>query len=241
MTSSNVFQFIRVEDIAYDRHDKNVVYIADSGRGADQRPAATPATSTNGRIFKLVLDPKRSDQGKSLSILIDGDDNPAGALGEIHQPDNVETSKNLLLDHRGPGQQQQFPVGSTDRRHDRAAAGATASGQRDLAVVAKVDQSADEGPTDRDAATARARLGAWESSGIVDASKHLGKGTFLIDVQARHARRRGGAARAADLPPRRRAAASAARARRRRRRRPRATASRRTTAASTATSGMAGT
>ncbi len=32
--------------------------------------------------------------------------------------------------------------------------------------------------------TPRRNLGAWESSGIVDASKFFGKGAYLIDIQA---------------------------------------------------------
>jgi hypothetical protein len=51
-------------------------------------------------------------------------------------------------------------------------------------VVARVNQSADEGPTDKDASTTKGLAGAWESSGIVDASKFFGKGAFLVDVQA---------------------------------------------------------
>ena len=47
-----------------------------------------------------------------------------------------------------------------------------------------VDQSADEGPTDVDAAPAPADSGAWESSGIVDVSSVFGPDAFLIDVQA---------------------------------------------------------
>jgi hypothetical protein len=50
-------------------------------------------------------------------------------------------------------------------------------------VVAKVDQSADEGPTDVDAAP-KGNLGAWESSGVVDASAAFGPGAFLVTVQA---------------------------------------------------------
>ena len=51
-------------------------------------------------------------------------------------------------------------------------------------VAAKVNQSADEGPLDVDANPNRGLLGAWESSGIVDASSVFGPGAFLIDVQA---------------------------------------------------------
>jgi hypothetical protein len=43
-----------------------------------------------------------------------------------------------------------------------------------LSVVAEVDQSADPA----------ARLGTWESSGILDASEAFGPGTWLVTVQA---------------------------------------------------------
>lgn len=55
--------------------------------------------------------------------------------------------------------------------------------------MAKVNQSADENsaadaiPNDLDAA-AVGKLGAWESSGIIDASSIFGPGAFLVDVQA---------------------------------------------------------
>jgi hypothetical protein len=58
-----------------------------------------------------------------------------------------------------------------------------------------VNQSADEGPTDVDPPDnlplapaafliSPGNLGAWESSGIVDASEAFGPGAFLIAVQA---------------------------------------------------------
>jgi hypothetical protein len=54
---------------------------------------------------------------------------------------------------------------------------------RKAQIVAKVDQSADGGSTDVDG-RAPGNLGAWETSGIVDASAVFGRGAFLIDVQA---------------------------------------------------------
>ena len=191
---NNVFQFIRVEDIQYDRTHKNVVYFADTGEpralpdpttGRLMRgPSGTAGPYPNGRIFKMVLDRSDPTKVESLSILIDGDARgaaSAGALDLIHQPDNVETTKNLLLFTEDPGSQNQYPLGTgTTARlwgYDLKAGGAPF-------VVAKVDQSADEGPTDKDASSTKGAAGSWESSGIVDASKYLGKGTFLIDVQA---------------------------------------------------------
>jgi hypothetical protein len=192
--ANNVFQFIRIEDLAYDRHKRNVVYFADTGEpralpdpatGRLRRgPAGTIGPWPNGRMFKMVLD--RTDPKKvlSLSILIDGDARGAagaGALDLIHQPDNVETTKDLLLFQEDPGSHNQYPLGTgTTARiwaYDLKKGGAPF-------VVARVNQSADEGPTDKDASTTKGLAGAWESSGIIDASKFFGKGAFLVDIQA---------------------------------------------------------
>jgi hypothetical protein len=177
-----VFQFVRLEDLAYDRDDENVIYIADTGRGATSA-GGNAFTSTNGRIWKLVLDEKDPTKAK-LSILIEGDDNPVKTLGEIHQPDNLETTEDSLFVTEDPGSSQQFPVGSTDPNATTARLWQADLRTGATSVVARVNQSADEGPTDRDAVTTRGNLGAWESSGIVDASKFFGEGAFLIDVQA---------------------------------------------------------
>jgi hypothetical protein len=177
-----VFQFVRLEDIAYDRSQNNVLYIADTGRGATSA-GGNAFTSTNGRIWKLVLDKKDPAKAK-LSIFIEGDDNPVKALGETHQPDNLETTKDGLFVTEDPGSSQQFPVGSPDPNATTARLWLYDLSTRVGTVVTKVNQAADEGPTDKDAATAPGNLGAWEQSGIVDASKFLGKGTYLLDVQA---------------------------------------------------------
>ncbi|HET8653530.1 MAG TPA: hypothetical protein VFM13_13270 [Gaiellaceae bacterium] len=192
--ANNVFQFIRVEDLAYDRHHHNVVYFADTGEpralpdpatGRLRRgPSGTIGPWPNGRIFKMVLDRKDPKKVESLSIMIDGDARGAagaGALDLIHQPDNVETTKDLLLFQEDPGSHNQYPLGTgTTARiwaYDLKKGGAPY-------VVARVNQSADEGPTDKDASMAKSLAGGWESSGIVDASKFFGKGAFLVDVQA---------------------------------------------------------
>ena len=55
---NDVFNFVRVEDIAYDKRPgmSNVAYIVDSGRGTSGISQA--GRSTNGRVWKMVLDPK---------------------------------------------------------------------------------------------------------------------------------------------------------------------------------------
>jgi hypothetical protein len=194
---NNVFQFIRLEDIAYDRNDPSIVYLADTGE-----PRAIPdATSgrltrgasgtngqyMNGRIFKLVLDPDNPRRVTSLSILIDADSGGYANPNVFHQPDNLETTGRSLLIQEDPGGHNQFPTSTgypafPDATNARIWKYDLRTG--DLTVVATVDQSADEGPTDVDPATSPGGVGSWESSGIVDASAFFGRGWFFVDVQA---------------------------------------------------------
>ena len=183
---NNVFQFLRIEDIAFDKRPgmSNVVYLVDSGRGQALTPAA--GVSTNGRIWQMILDPEDPTVVESLSILIEGDDNVVKSVGEIHQPDNIESTVNGLLITEDPGSAQQF---SAAQQISDAARATTARlmyysfDTESVSAVLKVDQSADEGPTDEDA-SALGNWGAWESSGIVDVSAVFGPGKFLITVQA---------------------------------------------------------
>ena len=184
-----VFQFLRIEDIAYDkRHGmSNVVYLVDSGRGQAPPALPGPGVSTNGRVWKMVLDKHNPTIVKELSVLIEGDDSPVKTIAEIHQPDNIESTKKGLLITEDPGSSQQFnaaaqlsdPVNATTARlmYYSFSTGLTTT-------LLKVDQSADEGPTDEDAATTAGSWGAWETSGIIDVSSVFGPGKFMIAVQA---------------------------------------------------------
>ena len=185
---NNVFQFVRIEDIAYDKRAGmgNVVYLVDSGRGrrADQSLDTPNFRSTNGRVWKMVLDPTDPTKVTSLTVFVEGDDNPVKTVTEVHQPDNIESTPTGILLSEDPGSSQQFtaaqqaidPAATTARLWYVPFAGTPE-------VIAKVDQSADDGPTDVDGRAA-GNWGAWESSGIIDASGAFGPGTFLINVQA---------------------------------------------------------
>jgi hypothetical protein len=190
---NDAFQFVRIEDMAYDKRPgmANVVYLADSGRGqAGSGPVGgtfpTPFTSSNGRIWKMVMDPADETKVLSLSLFVDGDDFPVKTPTEIHQPDNLETTPNGLYVTEDPGSSQQFTPaqqisdpGATTARLWQVNL-STAAGT----VAAKVDQSADEGPTDVDPAPAPGNWGAWETTGVIDVSSIFGPGTFLINIQA---------------------------------------------------------
>jgi hypothetical protein len=186
---NHVFQFVRVEDIAYDKRPGmgNVVYFADTGRATAGDPGANK--STNGRIWKMVLDPDDPTQVDSLSILLDGDDSAVQTPGEIHQPDNVETTATGLLVTEDPGGNNQFPANSADPNATTARLWYVPfSSPGSAQVVAKIDQSADAGPTDVGPAPTNdpslGNWGSWETTGIVDASAAFGAGAYLINVQA---------------------------------------------------------
>jgi len=181
---AHAFQFIRIEDLAYDRTNGKVLYFADTGE-----PRAKPDATTgvlkrdttgggpymNGRLYKLALNAGDPAQTATLSILpgANFDDNGYNNAASPHQPDNVETTKTGIYFTEDPGSHNSQPgfAGATNARvwkYDLTA--------HTVTVVAEVDQlTAQSGITNK---------GAWESSGIVDVSRVFGPGSFLIDVQA---------------------------------------------------------
>jgi hypothetical protein len=170
--TEHVFQFIRIEDLAYDRNDSHIVYFADTGEPRavrntttgllDRGPSGTTGPFPNGRVFKMVLDPTDPTVVTSLSVLIDGDLGGYNNVGALHQPDNLETTATSILITEDPGGHNRFAGATNARlwRYDLATG--------DMTTVAVVsDPTAD-----------------WESSGVVDASQYFGPGAFLINVQA---------------------------------------------------------
>src|SRR5215207_543436 len=194
---NNVFEFVRVEDIAYDKRPGmgNVVYVADSGRGRagvagtpeTSGGVTYPARSTNGRVWKMVFDKNDPTKVTSLTVFVEGDDNAVKTPNEIHQPDNLESTQNGILVTEDPGSSQQFPAGGGGDSNATTARlwHVPIAGEAGKAVAARVNQSED-GPTGSTDVDGRApgNWGAWKSSGIVDASSWFGPGAFLIDVQA---------------------------------------------------------
>ncbi|HET7678001.1 MAG TPA: hypothetical protein VFK38_09130 [Candidatus Limnocylindrales bacterium] len=177
--AQHVFQFIRLEDIAYDAAE-HALYVADTGRGSSSA-GSNPFASTNGRIWKFRLDPANPRNVLGLSILVEGEGIDFKDADTIHNPDNLEFAGGWLYVTEDP---------ASGNTYDASEAGAT--GARiwrvdpetgDKEVVFEVDQSADGGATDVDQKP-DAKIGTWEASGIVDASAAFGPGAFLVDVQA---------------------------------------------------------
>lgn len=161
---NNVFQFIRIEDTAYDPNDPTVVYLADTG---ERRAVEDPATGrlrrsgsagpfgpyVNGRIFRMAFDADNPRKA-SLSILLNADEGRPAGFTPMHQPDNMGTSANSLMVQEDSGQAPFSRVW----RYDFSA--------ETWSVVASTNDQ------------------TWESSGIVDVSAWFGPGSWLLDVQA---------------------------------------------------------
>ena len=182
---NNVFQFIRIEDTAYDRTNPRISYLADTGE-----PRALPDAETtrlrrgasgtegpypNGRIWKLTLGSNPLEA--TLDILPGANFDALGYrnVDAVHQPDNIETTREGLYIQEDTGshnaQSTSFPNASNARVWRYGLAGSPS-----LQVVAEVNQAQPGAPT--------LNRGTWESSGIVDASSVFGPGAFLLDVQA---------------------------------------------------------
>jgi hypothetical protein len=157
---NNVFQAIRLEDLAYDKNDPRVVYVADTGRtriipdsttGRMQRgPSGTVGQADNGRIFRFVLNEDDPTIVDSLTVLADGDAVGTDAYVPFTNPDNIDTSTKSLM---------------VQEDADNAKVWQHRFNQGWWRVVATVN--------DPDG----------ESSGVVDASEWFGPGTWLLDVQ----------------------------------------------------------
>ena len=156
---NNVFQFVRLEDIATEKGDPHVVYIADTGAtrvqpnpvtGRMHRPAGVGGAD-NGRIFKFVLDPDDPLTVTEFSVMAQGDDAGQPLFVPFRAPDNIDTStKSLMV------QEDASNARIWQHHFDQAS----------WRVVAHVTDT------------------GGESSGIVDGTDFFGPGWWVIDVQA---------------------------------------------------------
>jgi hypothetical protein len=189
---AGAFRFVRLEDATHDRATPGAVYFVDNGDDASPN-FATPTgepLSKNGRLYHMQLDPSDPTVVTSLQVLLDGDDGD-----DLRNPDNIDATTTTVmiqedlnwynrywnLDGTTGADANGNPVPWADVEEmapGRVLAYDVESGA--VTTVARIDQ-----------ADAPDRLvdigyegGAWESSGIIDASELFGPGAWLLDVQA---------------------------------------------------------
>jgi hypothetical protein len=158
--ANNVFQFVRAEDIAYDKNNPRVVYMADTGGGQIQPDSATgrlfrdrsqsDSISPNGAIFRFEFSDDDAKVVDSFTKLAQGDDDSQANFVPFVSPDNIDTSKKSLM---------------VQEDTDNAKIWQLRLRQGDWRVVATVNDS------------------DGESSGIVDVSEWFGGGRWILDVQ----------------------------------------------------------
>ena len=171
--ANNVFQFVRVEDIAYDPDDPRVIYFADTGNTRMYESAATgrlarfpssnpinkPWIDADGRVFKMVLNEKDPRIVDSFSILAEGWHRTLNANGTtttivagmgMRSPDNLDVGQHSLM-----------------LQEDTSAA-----------KIWRYDM------VDTWTHVATATQGGAETSGIVDVSHWFGSGWWALDVQS---------------------------------------------------------
>ena len=153
--ANNAFQFIRIEDIAYDPDQPRVVYFTDTGNtrlleapnGQLYRaPAGTPGTSSSlGRVFKMVMNAADPTKVDAFSVLTE-----ASTLG-MRNPDNVAVGHDSLMVQEDVNNAKiwQYSLASGTWRH-----------------IASATQT------------------EAETSGIVDVSDWFGPGWWALDVQS---------------------------------------------------------
>jgi hypothetical protein len=178
--ANNVFQFVRVEDIAYDPDDPRVVYFADTGSTRLREDPATgrlfradasavPYINTDGRLFKFVMnedDPTVVDEFSVVAqgLLAEQLTNPAPPTPPtfnvidpgvgFRAPDNLDVGHSSLM-------LQEDASNAKIWRFDLA------SSWTHVATVTHPTAPA-----------------AGESSGIIDMSEWLGPGWWALDVQS---------------------------------------------------------
>jgi hypothetical protein len=173
--ANNVFQFVRVEDIDYDPDDARTVYFTDTGstriREGDSgrliRPAATdfPYYDTDGRVFKMVLNPDDPTTVDEFSIVAQG----KLQLQEAGTPPVI-----TVID---PGVGFRNPD-NLDAGHDSLMV------QEDVSNAKVWRFDYDAAWTHVASVTHPTAPAAGESSGILDMSRWLGEGWWALDVQS---------------------------------------------------------
>jgi uncharacterized protein DUF839 len=168
------FKFVRLEDLDYDRHpglpgSKPSIYFVDTGNingrcGAD-------ACDLFGSIYRIDLDAGDPTQNARLVLLARS---RGVAAGDWASPDNIAVSgQSLML--------QEDPAYAEFNRPERIW-NFTLREDGNLGApraVVELENQKFTGNVCVDAAGT-----CWESSGIIDASRWLGEGTWLFDIQA---------------------------------------------------------
>ena len=132
----------------------------------------------------MVLDEEDPKKVTSMTVFVEGDDNPVKTLGEVHQPDNIESTKTGLLVTEDPGSSRSsLPPRSrrTPPTRRRRGSGTSRSRVRPRWSPRSTSPRTEARPT---STAGRPGTGAHGSRAGSSTPRAFGPGAFLIDVQA---------------------------------------------------------
>ncbi|MBI4364391.1 MAG: hypothetical protein HY568_03085 [Candidatus Latescibacteria bacterium] len=162
--AAGCLNFTRLKDLAVDRERLDAFYITDSGESPPGLFATGSDGLGSGRLYRMALDPFDPTRVASLEVLLDG-----AAGDDLYRPSDIDTDEKCVMILEDPGERGLHAARIL--RYDTRT--------RRLEAVAEC--------AERDR---RRRLlpqgvgGAWESSGILNASDFLGEDSWLLAVQA---------------------------------------------------------
>jgi Alkaline phosphatase PhoX len=165
------FGFVRVEDGAADKKTPGVFYFVTTGSPSTVNPF--------GRLYRLTFDPANPAGGAaSLTILLDGSEG-------IVSPDNIDTNKHgEIVICEDPNYNLASDLGLS--RDTSLWVYDVNTGR--LRRIAELDrQSAYAHAIAADPGNSGSTIGTpggWEFSGVFDAEPWLGRGSWIVDVQA---------------------------------------------------------
>jgi hypothetical protein len=174
VTGLGAFEFVRLEDIDYVRHpgvpgQKPAIYFVDTGNLNGR--CGAEACDLFGSIYRMDLDPTDPTQDARLTLLARS---RGVAAGDWASPDNIAVGEHSLMLNEDPayaGFNRPERIWNFKFRQDGTLGPALA--------VAELENQKFTGNICSDAAGT-----CWESSGVIDASRWLGAGTWLFDIQA---------------------------------------------------------
>jgi hypothetical protein len=165
--AANSFNFVRLEDLAFDRNQPGAFYFVSTGSGTNL--GDTP--DVRGRLWKAGIDVTNPAAGASLTVLLEGD------KGDPFQnPDNID------LNAQGQMLICEDPNFAPTGRDSSVWLYDTASGA--LVRIAEIDRATAAASVPAALGNNPGTPGSWETSGVIDASALYGPGAWLIDVQA---------------------------------------------------------
>ena len=173
---AGAFAFVRIEDGACDPVEPGHLYFVTTGKLP--RENQPPSCNERGRVYHFEFDPKNPLAGGTLTILLDG-------TNGIVAPDNVDVNRHGQLailedpghDLKKLGLPRDASVWMYDLHSARLDRIAT------MNRGAAVHHALHADPANTNDAKADGP-GMWETSGIIDAEPFLGRGAWLLTVQA---------------------------------------------------------